>query len=126
MTLDDIKGMNRLWDIVSKCQFEDWTLYVGREAMGGRPYLQVRFVAPCNTTGEIKPQHGRKWFLSYHMSKSEVVQTAFKAVLTAMEHEVREKFLYRGAAIFCPHFNVDHLVELCGRSDALDGREEAA
>lgn len=59
------------------------------------------------------------------MTKSEVVQTAFKAVLTAVEHETRETFLYRNKAIFGPHYNVDALLKLCeSGSTALDVRKE--
>lgn len=68
-----------------------------------------------------KIYHGRKWRLSQHMTRSEVVQTALLAVLAAEEHEAREKFTYRGEAIFQPHYNVDDLVDL-KRSSGLDVR----
>ena len=55
---------------------------------------------------------GRKWFLSEHMTRSEVIQTVFLAVMTATEHEVRETFKYRGHAVYSPHFNVERLVSL--------------
>ena len=41
-----------------------------------------------------------------------MIQTAFKAVLTAEEHETREAFRYKGQAIFAPHYNVEALVAL--------------
>jgi hypothetical protein len=84
--------------------------------------LQVVFRAACARTGEDTACSGRKWRLSPHMTKSEVVQTAFKAILTAVEHETREKFLYRGQSIFGPHFNVDKLVELCAAGNAEEVR----
>lgn len=59
------------------------------------------------------------------MTVSELVQTALKAVLTAVEHEVREQFLYRGRAIFNPHCDVEELVALCERR-ALDVRAAAS
>lgn len=90
-----------------------------------RPYLQVEFVGVCSETKKEQMQYGRKWFLSPFMTKSEVVQTALKAVLTAEEHEAREHFLYRGKPIFGPHFNVDHLHELC-QTVAPDARERRA
>ncbi len=82
---------------------------------GDRPYLQVGFWDYDCTKESVADrkkiyQTGRKWMLSPHMTKSEVVQTAFKAVMTAIEHETREKFRYRSTAIFGPHFNVDDLV----------------
>lgn len=98
-------------DIVTKCAFGEWKFKVGRG--GDHAYLQVGFDAPCARTGKVEFRVGRKWRLSDHMTKSEVVHTALKAVLTAVEHEAREKFTYRGKPIFGPHFNVDKLVELC-------------
>lgn len=46
----------------------------------GRPIMQIK-------QGKWK---GRKWFLSPHMCKSEVVQTAFMAIMAYNEHELRE------------------------------------
>lgn len=83
------------------------------------PYLQVEFDGCCNVTGEPILWKGRKWRLSPHMTKSEIVQTAFLAILIASEHEVREQFRFRGRAIFGPHFDVEHLVTL-----ASDPRNE--
>lgn len=56
---------------------------------------------------------GRKWLLSEHMVTTEIVHTALKAVLAYHEHEIREKFRYRGEAIFNPHMSVHQLVEWC-------------
>jgi len=73
-------------------------------------YLQVGDPhAACNITHQPTSWTGRKWFLSEHMTKSEIVTTAFKAIMTAVEHETREQFLYRGASIFDPHYDVDCL-----------------
>ena len=83
-------------------------------------YLQAVFGAPCSVSGVMLTQHTRKWILSVHMTPSEVVQTAFKCVLTSVEHEARERFKYRGQAIFGPHFSVDALAQL-----ALDGNLDA-
>jgi hypothetical protein len=118
LTDDDI--LRVLQDI----QFNDWIFDLRFDS--GRPYLRVRFAGPCNTTGTFQEWEGRKWFLSSPTSKSEIVQTAFKAVITALEHEARETFRYKGEAIFGPHFDCDLLVELCKRSDPLDARHEAA
>lgn len=84
--------------------FDDWIFVAGER--GDELFLQVSFVADDCIQG------GRKWWISRHMTISEAVQTAFKAVLTAQEHEVREKFLYNGHAIFGPHFDVNALVAL--------------
>ena len=75
----------------------------GRTSVAEPAWLQVAFEAD----GAL--QHGRKWRLSPWMTKSEIVQTAFAAVLAAVEHEAREHFLYRGQPVFGPHFDVDAL-----------------
>ena len=85
-------------------------------------YLQASFLAPCNVAGGAPQlQRTRKWLLSAHMTRGELVQTAFKCVLTSMEHEAREQFTYRGAPIFGPHFDVD---ELAARLPVNDARAE--
>lgn len=75
----------------------DWSFIVGELADGA--YLQPT----------LNSQHGRKWYISAHMTEAEVLQTALLAVLTANEHEVRETFLVDGRAIFGPHFSIDAL-----------------
>lgn len=89
-------------------------------------YLQGVFLAPCNDEPNVtRPQHTRKWLLSQHMTRSELVQTAFKCALTSIEHEAREQFTYKGARIFGPHFNVEALVSVC-HSAGLDVRGDVA
>lgn len=82
--------------------------------------LYVTFPDPV--TGE--PQRGRTWLLEEEMTDSEVVLTAFKAILTAEEHETRENFRYKNAKIFNPHIDVDTLVELTKKKSSLDLRSQ--
>lgn len=86
----------------------------------GRLFLHAHFDAPHCKTRLIEVQTTRKWYVSYEATRSEVVQTALKCVLTSVEHEAREQFKYRGEPIFGPHFEVDDLAKLCaeGRGDA--------
>lgn len=86
-------------------------------------YLQIEFDAVCNVTGNAMSWTSRKWKLSPHMTDSEIVQTAFKAVLTALEHEAREQFTYRGVSIFDPHYDIERLVELRKDPASLSVRE---
>lgn len=90
-----------------------------------RPYLQIEDKNGVdNFTGEPLPWRGRKWMLSPYMCVSEVVRTAYKAMQTAVEHEVNERFLYKGKAVFDPHRNIDLLVEIADREEAIDSREK--
>jgi hypothetical protein len=123
--MDALPAVDRFRDVLSRVHYKDWTFRVGQDAPG-LYWLQVQFVAPNNVTGApVEPWGGRKWRLSAFMTDSEVVQTALKAVLTAEEHEAREKFTYRGRAIFGPHLEVELLWHLTGRADATSERAAA-
>jgi (2Fe-2S) ferredoxin len=50
--------------------------------------------------------------LSPHMTDGEIVQTAFLAVMTALEHEAREQFTFDGVSVFDPHYDIHELVRL--------------
>lgn len=94
-------------------RYRDWEFYIGRDS--AVTYLQIQFADAGSR------QHGRKWMLSQFMTKSEIVQTALKAVLAAEEHEARERFLYHGKSVFGPHFDIDELLRICD-SESLDVR----
>lgn len=116
----------RLNTVLSRTTYPGFRFVVrgeyGRNDQGR--YLQVECVeGKCTVTGEPLEWRGRKWPISSHMTDSEVVQTCFLAVMTAMEHEARESFRYRGVTIFAPHFNVEKLVGFAS-ADVLDIREE--
>ena len=105
--------------VLAAVAYKGWSFNLLEEA--GRLYLRVSFVArDCRVSLETE-QKGRKWVLSPHMTRSEVVMTAFKAVLTAEEHEAREAFTYRGAAVFGPHLDVDALVDVV-KGERFDAR----
>ena len=122
--------MQRLCDIeatVARCSFPEWVITVKKDDK--RPYLQVgAYSAVCNVSGHPLPWSDHKWFLSYHMTTSEIVQTAFKAVMTAVEHEVREQFMYRDQTVFAPHWDVEWLASMLNQRPSLaeDAREEVA
>jgi hypothetical protein len=104
--------MSEVLDLVT---YRDWHFHLGED--GERNYLQVWFPAQDVLTGKSEWEHGRKWMLSLHMTKSELVQTALKAVLTAEEHEAREHFTYKSKRIFGPHLDVDRLLDICNDTD---------
>jgi len=111
--------------IAADITFNDWTIYVGRK--GEAIYLQIRADGEDNMNpGEKMTWSGRKWQLSEYMVKSEVVRTAYKAVMCAMEHEVSEQFRYKGEPIYDPHMDVEKLLELRQRDDALETRSGGA
>lgn len=98
---------------IHECRFQDYEFEVKKSAHTGAVYLQAHYEEADTISGQIDTQYTRKWFLSPEMSKSEIVATAFKCVLTSMEHRTREWFLYRGRAIYQPHYDVDALHAIC-------------
>lgn len=92
----------------------------------GPSFLVIEFEADNTKTGVWGHWKSRKWPLSKHMTRSEVVQTALAATLMAIEHEARESFKYRGSAIFGPHFDVEALLTLAQDPMSEDVRAPAA
>ena len=104
MTLDEVKT------IVFDCRYLiGWDILVKLD--NDRPYLQISVDDTDNFTGLPLRWTGRKWVLSYHMCKNEIVNTAYKAIETDVMHELRENFLYKNTAIFNPHIDPDKLVD---------------
>ena len=114
MTLREMRA------VIALMEFRDWRFVI--ELKRGERFLVAEFEDTCAATGTFALQRSRKWRLSKHMTRSEFVQTAFKAVHTAMEHEVREQFLYAGRPIFGPHFDIQKLHALCDAPGAHDKR----
>lgn len=91
------------------------TVIVGRKqemATIGRVYIQISYKAECNKSGEREVWYGRKWYLSDHMTKDEVVKTAFLAFKQAVEHEVMESFKVDGKILFNPHVSFESLLKI--------------
>lgn len=84
-----------------------------RVASAGANGYSIQFVRDLPNTHNAKapatPQSGRKWLVSKWAVAGEVLQTAFMAVLTFEEHEVRENFRYKGRAVFGPHLTLTAL-----------------
>lgn len=118
----DNPTMQRYYDIVTQLSYPGLRFVV---KAGSVPmyYLRVECdEAADNVTGEKTKWNGRKWYLSPHMTDGEIVQTAFKALLTALEHEAREQFKFMGQAVFDPHYDIYKLVELRKTADAIKER----
>lgn len=109
-------------EYLKSVEFNDYSLFV--TCRSGVLYLQASWMEVCSVYGHQKTQYSRQWMLHPNMTKSEVIQTAFKLCLTAAEHEVREAFKYKGARIFGPHFDVEALVGICD-DQRLDYRKVA-
>ena len=115
-------NFEQIESILRRISYKDWEFMLVARS-DETIYLQIAFSAQDNVTKEQTHWTGRKWLLSYHMTPSEIVLTALKAVLTAEEHEAREQFKLDGVAPFDPHMNVGKLLELAQTEDHLEVRD---
>jgi hypothetical protein len=86
-------------------------------------WLQVQY--PVVEKGVARTAFARRWIVEPDSTPWQIVATAFKAVLTVEEHEARESFLYKGAAVFYPHHDLEELVELRHKEISARGSSEA-
>lgn len=101
-------ALGRFWELLSRADYPGLRFEVGTE--GGYYWMRVKDPSgTCNTTSQPHPWKGRKWRLSPHMTDGEVVWTAFKAILTAQEHEAREQFKFDGVAVADSHVDIHKL-----------------
>lgn len=114
--------INEMLDAVEQVSFMNYTFSVSSES-DNKLYLQASYVDRCILTGSLEQQFTRKWLLSKHMTKSELIQTCFKCCITSMEHRTREEFKYKGRRIFGPHFDVDALWAITTNAN-MDVREK--
>ena len=71
------------------------------------------YMEPDVTSNDKTPvkQTTRSWFIPHNSTRTQVVQTCFKLVLTSMEHRAREAFTYKGKRVLSPHMQVDNVFE---------------
>ena len=102
-------GEERLREVLSNISFNGLRFLV--ESCDRGFLIQLAGEEADAATGESQTYLGRKWHIPDRASPSDIVRTAFKAVVTWQEHEAREKFMYRGIPVFGPHSDVDDLVQ---------------
>ena len=81
----------------------------------GRLFIQIIYDAICVKTGVCEIWHGRKWYLSEHMTDDEIIKTIYAAFKTAIEHEIMEGFKVDGKILFNPHINFEELLKVSER-----------
>ena len=102
----EVMGPQRAGELLRCLRYKNARFVLHWTADDPDRWLQVEV-----TVDDVR-QRGRKWRLSAHMTDSEVVQTAFAAVLAWEEHEAREAFHFRDIPVFSPHFCIEDLVAL--------------
>ena len=118
--MQTLKSIEKL---IGAVKFNDWDFIV--DTNKGVPYVQIKFYAPgsFSDSDELELQSCRKWMLSYYMCDEEIISTAFKAMLAAVEHEAREQFTWEGEAIYRPHLDIRTLHKISSEN-LVDKRDE--
>jgi hypothetical protein len=107
-----MKTIEEIKEIINHITYKKgWEILLTLED-GERPVIQIVFDGEDEKTGIVEKQKCRKWFLSYHMTTTEIVYTVLKAIQAAEDHETREFFKYCNVRIANPHFSVDQIVDL--------------
>lgn len=78
----------------------------------GRLFIQIVYDSVCAKTGKVESWHGRKWYLSEHMTDDEIVKTIYAAFKAGVEHEIMEGFKVDGKILFNPHVNFEELLKI--------------
>lgn len=99
--------------LVGRCKFPGYEFNVVEE--NGVCHVQVTYLEPDVMTGVTETQRGRMWRLEKNSEPIQVVQTAFKALLTSLEHRARENFTVDDFAVLEPHHDLDVLLEIAAR-----------
>lgn len=108
-----IENVKRLLSRVTmSCFGTDFKMRIehDNEFDNGRIFIQVVYDAPCTKTGEVQEWHGRKWYLSKHMTEDEIIKTAYVAFEAAVKHEIMEGFKVAGTVLFNPHVHYEALL----------------
>jgi hypothetical protein len=109
-------------EVLDRVSFRDrvWRLQT-TDSGSGPVLISLAWCAPDTDhpeAGDIDIT-GRWWVIEEHNNDDEILQTAFLAVLTAEEHEVREEFKVDGLAIYGPHQRPLHLLDTGERLSGL-------
>ena len=98
--------------------------FKAEEGDDGSFRIRARYFDTDVDTGRMERQETRWWTINADWTKGQIVQTMFKCILTSKEHFTREHFLYRGRAIFGPHFDIDelHSIVKAPGGGPVDGR----
>jgi len=115
-TIDEIKA------IVANMSYLDWDLRIRMDDT--RAYLQVFGHGPDPKQGMKDAKwSGRKFFITPHMCKNEIIRTGLLAIERAVAHEMYENILYKGHAIFTPHMDYEEIVDIMEDHNTIDSRD---
>jgi hypothetical protein len=115
--LADIQIFDRLFEVTGPVTVQD------DEGVTNGWHVQVCYYEPdvLKPNGNMELQKSRTWFIWEGASESEVVDTAFAAVMRSYDHVVQEHFTYKGKRIFSPHFTVGQRLSMATDCPVCNG-----
>ncbi len=96
-------------NIADDIEYKDWmySIYPTKGMFNSTAVLfYICFYAQDTYTGKRELQTCRTWLIEKDMTEFEIVDTIFKAIKAAEEHEVKETFKYKGKRLYNPHRNL--------------------
>ena len=117
-------------DIVAEISYDpNYLLFVDED--NGGIFIQVGIIGVDNylnrqSQGNLKIVYGRRWRVEPLLPSSEIIQTAFLALMKAREHEVRELIKYNDNNKVTTPFSCHHDLPLMAMSRKTDTNDESA
>lgn len=109
-----MQTLQTIHDILSEVKYKDWQFVVDRKGDGF--LIQVQFMGEdTDGSGKLELQKCRKWFVSQHSCDSEVVRSCFLAIRQAEEHELCERFHYKGHQVYNPHLDMTMMADFISK-----------
>lgn len=88
--------------VIEDIEYKDW-VFEYKPVQNGI-MIWPMFQRVDSVTGYLDwSKNMRPWYVEYWRDKGYLVQTIFKMIEAAEEHELRETFKYKGEAIYGPH-----------------------
>jgi len=94
----------RICGVLEQCSFPGYAFLL--TTIGDEFRLELTYEEADVYGGELSTQTTRPWLISPEATESQVIQTLFKAILTSMEHRVRENFHWMGKPVLMPHLDL--------------------
>lgn len=117
-------------DIVADISYDTSYLLFVDEDNGG-VFIQVGIIGVDNylsrqSQESLKIVYGRRWRVEPQLPSSEIIQTAFLALMKAREHEVRELVKYKEKSKITTPFSCHHDLPLMAMSHKTNANDESA
>lgn len=99
-----MQTLNSVKKLVCDVQYNGWDFVITEKGDGF--LLQIQFMEKdTDESGKVELQKCRKWYISPYSCDAEIIRTCFIAVKQAEEHELCERFRFKGRQIYNPHID---------------------